>query len=1108
VSDRAQRLKALATDRSIIVQAPAGSGKTELLTQRFLKLLARVDKPEQVLAITFTRKATQEMRERILQRMQQAGDEEAVTAEHERLAINLAGAVLERDRDRSWGLEDNPGRLQIHTLDGLCARIAGRSPLAGGADGLSAIDDAGALYRKAVQRLVEDVGRPGQLMRLHECLIRVLRHLHGNTGQLLELLAAMLARRDQWLPRMGVDYAEQQQVLKALQELELQRLDESLGAGRIRTLCDELEALAANADDRQAAAGLCAALQAGRQDSADSGATVRAVWEALSAVATGSGTPFSPRSAAARVLPGSADGRERHIRAIRQVLDAWYSDPGAVAAFKRFVSRPPCLGVLESDAILRDFQLLLGAAVAELELLFLEERKADFQYFAGLAMRALGDDFQPGEALLIEDGKLAHILMDEFQDTSQTQFLLLQRLVSGWQPGDGRTLFLVGDPMQSVYRFRQADVRLFNQVFTTGRLGEITLERLVLKRNFRSRNEIIDWVNAECSRVFGSAANSGAAAVRYTAVSPARGRGGRVTVQAWPESAGDAWEAAQIAQLVGERLAVSPGADIAVLARRKSQLVTIGEALQKAGIPFDAVDVEPLGQTPAVLDLLAFTRAILNAADRIAWLALLRGPWCGLAPLEMHALLGDDPVADVLALMGDPAALERLPAERAGRVGRLYECLQRVLAMRGVAPLHRLVEVAWVSSGAPFAAGSQLELRNAQAYLDLLASVEAAGPEDLLEALEERLGTFFSGSRSASVQLLTIHKAKGLEFDTVIMPGLHQPVGGVSRPLLRLHETNVGGAPGVMMAPLKRRGAAGAHLYDYLGQIDQDEEACESMRTLYVALTRAREELFLFGGWRLSGSGRNRQPGCRKGTFMDMLWPCFAPLVDPDSAQPPQGGRAVEPEMLSQLRLRGEPDIATPAPGPPRESWQPSLRLPQREATALGDALHFWLELIHDHWDRDWDPEWFESHPAALESTLRRAGACATRMPLLLPRLQALLKSTLESPAGRSAISPEGKQGSWAELELYSRNGSSLNRNVMDRVCLSGERGYSVLDYKTGETDDLSVGLWQDQLDHYRSLLERCTGQEVDRLSVYHPGRPDLVELQVPAHGTPGGAAR
>ena len=127
--------------------------------------------------------------------------------------------MLERDRDRSWGLEDNPGRLQIHTLDGLCARIAGRSPLAGGADGLSAIDDAGALYRKAVQRLVEDVGRPGQLMRLHECLIRVLRHLHGNTGQLLEQLAAMLARRDQWLPRMGVDYAEQQQVLKALQEL-------------------------------------------------------------------------------------------------------------------------------------------------------------------------------------------------------------------------------------------------------------------------------------------------------------------------------------------------------------------------------------------------------------------------------------------------------------------------------------------------------------------------------------------------------------------------------------------------------------------------------------------------------------------------------------------------------------------------------------------------------------------------------------------------------------------------------------------------------------------------------------------------------------------------
>ncbi len=100
----------------------------------------------------------------------------------------------------------------------------------------------------------------------------------------------------------------------------------------------------------------------------------------------------------------------------------------------------------------------------------------------------------PEDLALALGQRIRHILVDEFQDTSYTQFELLEKLTAGWEPGDGRTLFLVGDPMQSIYRFRQADVSLFLKARLEG-IGAIRLEPLTLSVNFRSRPEIVEWVN-------------------------------------------------------------------------------------------------------------------------------------------------------------------------------------------------------------------------------------------------------------------------------------------------------------------------------------------------------------------------------------------------------------------------------------------------------------------------------------------------------------------------------------------------------------------------------------------------------------------------------------
>src|SRR5262249_30755801 len=127
--DQEARAQALDLHRSFIVQAPAGSGKTELLTQRYLALLARVRWPEEVVAITFTRKAASEMRSRILRALASARDGSLDASQLDRTTAELASAVLATDAAREWGLAENPARLRIQTIDALCCWLAVQMPL-------------------------------------------------------------------------------------------------------------------------------------------------------------------------------------------------------------------------------------------------------------------------------------------------------------------------------------------------------------------------------------------------------------------------------------------------------------------------------------------------------------------------------------------------------------------------------------------------------------------------------------------------------------------------------------------------------------------------------------------------------------------------------------------------------------------------------------------------------------------------------------------------------------------------------------------------------------------------------------------------------------------
>ena len=197
ISDRQQRQDALDLSRSFIVQAPAGSGKTELLIQRYLSALASVQYPEQILCMTFTRKAAGEMRERVVLALQSAISDTPPEEAHLTTSWELARRVLEHDRDMEWNLMDYPSRLKIQTIDSLCSWITGHMPLTSRiGSGIRPEEFSGNAYREAARRLLEKVEEP---TALGNDLRAILNHLDNNKLRFLEKLQYLMVKRDQWM---------------------------------------------------------------------------------------------------------------------------------------------------------------------------------------------------------------------------------------------------------------------------------------------------------------------------------------------------------------------------------------------------------------------------------------------------------------------------------------------------------------------------------------------------------------------------------------------------------------------------------------------------------------------------------------------------------------------------------------------------------------------------------------------------------------------------------------------------------------------------------------------------------------------------------------------
>jgi ATP-dependent exoDNAse (exonuclease V) beta subunit len=1021
IADADARERALDPLRSFIVQAPAGSGKTDLLVRRFVRLLDSVERPEEVLAITFTRKAAAEMKKRVLTGLPKAAE--------------LAP------------------RLRIMTIDSLCAALTRQLPVLakfGAQPAIAEAEDAKALYLDAATRTLALLEQAGDAA---EWVARLLRHLDNDAGAAAALLASMLARRDQWLRRAGNPPTRTE-------------LEGAFAAERARLLA---RAQALHPDASEALA--------------------------LEVLTKSGGWRKKPKPAPADMV-GNEPLRDA-LFALTAMPPAHYTDAQWEAL----------------EAILA----LLKRAAAELKLVFAARGQADFTEFAQGAVRALGSADDPSELLLRMDASVRHILVDEFQDTSVSQWELLEHLTAGWEQGDGRTVFAVGDPMQSIYRFREAEVALFLHARHAG-LGGVCLESLTLTTNFRSQAGIVDWVNATFTRVLPAEEDESSGAVPYSPAAP-HPDNVRLAGEAarWHAFTVRADEARRVVEIVQQAQKEKPAGSCAILVRNRSALADIVPALNAAGLRYRAVEIEKLGEKQVVQDLYALTRALSHPADRIAWLALLRARWCGLDLTDLHALAGDgerDAESDIFShaplaiweLLHDESRLAALSDAARARAERVRAALAPIMvnALRG--SLRARVEGAWYALGGPACVDAATDLEDAEIFLDQLDRLEDAGdiadPALLAESLDELYALPDLEAVDTDLQVMTIHKAKGLEFDTVIVPGLDRAPRTGERPLLAWKAQ---ADTSLLLAPINETGVDSEPLYRYVREQGRRAEDTEAGRLLYVAATRAKSCLHLLGCVKLDEHAAVRAPSKR--SLLGCAWSVAA-----DAFQSPaqSGAAAVAPVSLDAAGTgahgggdalrRLSSGFTTPAP-PPSVQWQSAEVTRNREndiefswvgetTRHVGSVVHRWLQRIADDELQDWNVQRVEALRATFANELAACGVDANELVPAAARVSQALAAALGDARGQWLLGPQ--RDAHNEYRLTAVIDGVRRKLVIDRTFTDAEGRRWIVDYKTGVREGADVEAFLEQeRERYRAQLERYARAlaqgEAAMLGLYFP---------------------
>ncbi len=899
VIDAPVRAQVTAPDTSWILRAPAGSGKTTLLVTRYLELLSLVEKPEEILAITFTRKATAEMRERILASLK-APD----SARPDKL-----GEAAKRARRKSdaggWEVVANPSRLKIQTIESFRRSLVEASPIeAGIAPGTELVQDARYCYEEAVERVFARV-KQGRLDT--SPVVRLLALEGFNESRVKRQLVDLLARRDQWRPMKAADANQPPAWLRS----------------KMHRLWRLVEPSIDKSDFAALATGIAS------RDAGDVLLDARA-WRRVADLCLTKTGDLRKR------LPAEIDHQHKTI--LQALIDALASkDLAGLRAARAF----PDLEVDASEqARIRMIEDCLALAHKELRALFAERGFVDLVELGFGATRSLGTDELPTDLIIALDYSIKHVLVDEFQDTSVTQAEFMHSLMREWMPNEDRSVFAVGDPMQSIYSFREAEVGLFYLAEQEG-VGRpvardkrsIALRAAKLETNFRSDASLVDWVNnvfapaigRETDLATGSVGYAPAAAVKRDDQRAGRYMGASVHLfQSPPHTSSELdQESLFVASSASRLLKAESNDQVAILLRNRTQAPILLGALRDQGIEYQGTELDRLADEPAVRDMLILARAVAKPRDRLANFALLRSPAVGLSLASLLSLAAAmNGGARLDSVLDSPSFLSGIDQEERHALARCIPLLEGARARYQSHAPRPLLERAWAMTGL---AAVHNDHRSRKSVEALLALIEAQGLTWIdFEALERALADLYAPSLSDSrLIVMTIHQAKGLEFDHVLVPFTSRLPRSNERPSMRWRQTPEG-----LLAATKHGSGQDGSLYDWLEYEHKARSLAETERVLYVAVTRARKSLLMTAT--LPNDAIERSQGKVNLTASAAPRPgaLLAPIWDAARAQ-----ATLHPSR--RRKVGAKEDTAHEPPKllrlPPAWTWQPQRRLAKIE---------------------------------------------------------------------------------------------------------------------------------------------------------------------------------
>ncbi len=1042
---RTQQRAAADPAASVFVTANAGSGKTKVLIDRVARLLLAGGAPAAFLCITYTKAAAAEMQRRLFARLGAwcvAGDD-ALRQELEALGESdcTSPKALARARALFARALETPGGLRIQTIHAFCERLIGRFPLeAGIAPGFEIADEA------VQQRLLRQAwARAAQRPECEAALARLSSRLDSERFQ--SILAALIAKR----AKLGdggeagaMAIAQRHGNPPTPEALQAQ----ALSGAPWPALAQAQDLLLADGKRNQEASGRIAAARAAP-------------------------TQFEPYQA---IFLKESDGdphkasptegmRKRHAW-LGQLFD------GETTRLLEITQR------LNARARMDDSQaaLLLGQAMAGAYAAAKHRASVlDFDDLIESALGLLADGPAAAWVLYKLDGGIDHILIDEGQDTSPSQWALLAPLREEFFAGESargtaqRTVFAVGDPKQSIYSFQGADPAGFlaqaQALSAQAYAAEKPFIAPTLAMSFRSCPQVLTLVDA----VFADQPLGGDLPGSLDRVSHTAWRAQHTgLVQLWPaaprpeNAAPRAWEApldqeqedaapavlgraiAQAVQAwieardgVWENGALRPvhAGDVLILVKKRGPVFqAVLRALKRAGLPVAGADRISLREELAVQDLLACMRVALDGNDDLALACVLKGPLVGL--------VDDDHEVFTLAhgRAKSESLLERLRAAKEPRWQEAAAFVEGLIAHRGANPFDFLVRLLETADARGRSGWQRMMARLGEEARDpleeLLAKALAApalGQSHLwafLTATSADAGTIKREGEETgrAVRVMTVHGAKGLEAPVVFLADSAAPAE--SGP----HENLFWDQAGPILAAAANKDDLATELSR---QSRKDAQAAEHLRLLYVALTRAQDRLIVCGAARGAGAG----------SVDPTSWHALVQRAIERIGQPvetPLGGGYQLGERLAAPASH-DPSVQAPAPAP---AWllcpaPPSRAAPLRAArtgpalpaSATGVQRFARGKLIHGLLQRL--PDIAPARRASVgESWLARQGCLGE------PAL-ALLQEALDVLA-HPDCAPAFGRGSRAEQPVIGAH----VRGIIDRVLIAPEQIW-VVDFKT-----------------------------------------------------------